>query len=75
MLNCDDKIREERAKLRGGFSSSEWSRRLNDDSIVFSEENTKGLIDHYIDNDGTLEELNDKVKHYIDMILKEKEII
>ena len=75
MINCDDNIREERAKLRGGFSQFEWDRRLASDLVIFSKDNTNGLIDYYIDNDGTLEELNDEVKHYIDMILKEKEII
>ena len=69
MLNCDDKIREERAKLRGGFSQEEWNRRLNDDLIVFSNENTKGLIDHYITNNGTLEELDNKLKVLLDILM------
>lgn len=69
MIKCDDKIREERAKLRGGFSHEEWLRRKDDDCIVFSEENTKGLIDHYITNNGTLDELNDKVKILLDRLM------
>jgi guanylate kinase len=69
MIKCDDKIREERAKLRGGFSQEEWMRRLEDDLIVFSEENTKGLIDHYITNDSTLEELEIKVKDLVDKLV------
>ena len=69
MLNCDDKIREERAKLRGGFNQQEWDRRLEDDLVVFSEDNTKGLIDHYITNDGTLDELNDKIKILLDRLM------
>ena len=69
MLKCDDKIREERAKLRGGFSQSEWDRRLIDDNVVFSEENINGLVDHYITNDDTLDELNDKIKVLLDRLM------
>lgn len=69
MLNCDDKIREERARLRGGFSQEEWLRRRDDDLLVFSDDNTKDLIDHYINNDGTLDELNDKVKILLDRLM------
>ena len=70
MLKCDDKIREERAKLRGGFSQEEWLRRLADDLTVFSDENTKGLIDHYITNDGTIEELEIKIKDLVDKLIE-----
>ena len=69
MIKCDDNIREERARLRGGFSQEEWNRRLNDDLVVFSDDNTKDLIDHYINNDGTIEELNDKVKLLLDRLM------
>ena len=69
MIKCEDKIREERAKLRGGFSQSEWDRRLADDNVVFSEENINGLVDHYIANDGTLDELNDKIKILLDRLM------
>ena len=69
MIKCEDKIREERAKLRGGFSQSEWDRRLADDNVVFSEENINGLIDHYITNNGTLDELNDKIKVLLDRLM------
>ena len=69
MIKCEDKIREERAKLRGGFSQSEWDRRLVDDNVVFSEENINGLVDHYINNDGTLDELNDKIKVLLDRLM------
>lgn len=69
MIKCNDKIREERAKLRGGFSQSEWDRRLADDNVVFSEENINGLVDHYITNDGTLDELNDKIKILLDRLM------
>jgi len=69
MVKCDDKIREERAKLRGGFSQSEWDRRLADDNVVFSEENINGLVDHYITNNGTLDELNDKIKVLLDRLM------
>ena len=70
MLKCDDKIREERAKSRGGFNSEEWLRRKNDDLIVFSDENTKGLVDHYITNDGTIEELEIKIKDLVDKLIE-----
>ena len=66
MLKCDDKVREERAKLRGGWDGFEWQRRLDSDKVIFSDENTKGLIDHYITNDGTIEELEIKIKDLVD---------
>jgi len=69
MLKCDDKIREERAKLRGGFNKQEWDRRLASDLVIFSKDNTNGLIDYYIDNNGTLEELNDEVKLLLDRLM------
>ena len=69
MINCDDNIREERAKLRGGFSQTEWLRRRDDDLLVFSDDNTKDLIDHYINNDGTLDELKDNVKILLDRLM------
>ena len=68
MLKCDDKIREERAKLRGGFNQIEWNRRLISDSILFNDENTKGLVDHYITNEGTIEELEIKLKELVEVI-------
>lgn len=61
MIRCDDKIREERAKSRGGYSVEEWSRRLLDDNIVFSDENTKGLINWYIENNGTVDEFENEL--------------
>ena len=69
MLKCDDKIREERAKLRGGFSHEEWLRRKDDDYIVFNDDNTKDLIDHYINNNGTLDELDNKLKILLDRLM------
>ena len=69
MLKCDDKIREERAKLRGGWDNFEWQRRLASDKVIFSDDNTKGLIDHYITNDGTIEELEIKIKKLVDKLM------
>ena len=69
MINCDDKIREERAKLRGGFNQQEWDRRLEDDNVIFSDDNTKDLVDHYINNDGTIDELNNKIKILLDRLM------
>lgn len=68
MLKCDDKIREERAKLRGGWNMKEWQRRMEDDFCAFSDENTKGLVDHYIANEGTIEELEIKLKELVETI-------
>lgn len=68
MLKCDDKIREERAKLRGGFNQIEWNRRLLSDVQIFNDENTKGLVDHYITNEGTIEELETKLKELVETI-------
>ena len=68
MLKCDDKIREERAKLRGGFNQIEWNRRLLSDVQIFNDENTKGLVDHYITNEGTIEELETKLKELVEII-------
>ena len=68
MLKCDDKIREERAKLRGGFNQIEWNRRLLSDVQIFNDENTKGLVDHYITNEGTIEELEIKLKELVEVI-------
>ena len=68
MLKCDDKIREERAKLRGGWDMKEWQRRMEDDFCAFSDENTKGLVDHYITNEGTIEELETKLKELVETI-------
>ena len=68
MLKCDDKIREERAKLRGGWNMKEWQRRMEDDFCAFSDENTKGLVDHYITNEGTIEELETKLKELVETI-------
>lgn len=68
MLKCDDKIREERAKLRGGWDMKEWQRRMEHDFYAFSDENTKGLVDHYITNEGTIEELEIKLKELVEII-------
>lgn len=68
MIKCNDKIREERAKLRGGYDAKEWQRRMEDDFQKFSDENTKGIVDHYIVNEGTIEELETKLKELIDII-------
>ena len=46
----DDKIRESRAKKRGGFCQEEWDRRLQTDSIDFSREKVVENIDYFIEN-------------------------
>jgi guanylate kinase len=68
LITCDDNIRRERAKLRGGYDETEFNRRLEDDKRVFGIENMRGLINYYIDNNGTLADLQLKVKDLLDNI-------
>lgn len=44
-IYCDDNIRKERAKKRGGFDEIEWNRRLERDKIDFREEKRRGIVD------------------------------
>ena len=68
LIKCDDEIRRERAKLRGGYDEFEFNRRLDSDRQVFSVDNMLGLIDYTIENNGTLEDLQLKVKDLLDNI-------
>ena len=70
-IDCDDKIREERAKARGSFDQTEWNRRLKDDTIKFSEENLNKIVDFRISNNGNFE---DTIKKVYDAIREVKNI-
>lgn len=54
LIEAPDKVREERAKLRGGFDQVEWDRRLKSDEADFSEEKVRGVVDKVVLNDGDL---------------------
>ncbi len=43
----DDKVREDRAKLRGSFDQTEWNRRAVDDDKVFSPDKLLELCEYY----------------------------
>ena len=68
LIKCDDEVRRERAKLRGGYDEFEFNRRLDSDRQVFSIDKVLGLIDYTIENNGTLEDLQLKVKDLLDNI-------
>lgn len=65
-VDVDDQIRTERAKNRGSFDETEWSRRMESDSKDFSEEQVKTVTDITIDNNA---DLSDAVEN-IDGIFK-----
>jgi guanylate kinase len=69
LIKCDDEIRRERAKLRGGYEGEEFNRRLEDDKRVFSVDNTLGLIDYTIENNSTLEDLQLKCEFLVDKLI------
>lgn len=54
LVEVPDKIREDRAKLRGSFDQMEWGRRLGADAIDFSEEKKRAVVDKVIQNDGSM---------------------
>lgn len=70
LIKCDDEIRRERAKLRGGYDESEFNRRLEDDKRVFSIDNMLGLIDYTIENNSILEDLQLKCKVLVDKLIE-----
>lgn len=49
-IECDDKVRKERAMARGGFCEKEWSRRMEADKIDFSYDKLKDVVDLFVDN-------------------------
>ncbi len=53
-VDCDNKLRKQRAMSRGSFDETEWNRRAEDDEKKFSEDILKGLIDDRITNSGDL---------------------
>ena len=54
LVEVPDKLREDRAKLRGSFDQTEWDRRLKADAIDFSEEKKRSVVDKVILNDGSM---------------------
>ena len=70
LIKCDDEIRRERAKLRGGYDESEFNRRLEDDKRVFSVDNMLGLIDYTVENNSTLEDLQLKCEVLVDKLIE-----
>ena len=69
LIKCNDEVRRTRAKLRGGYDESEFNRRLEDDKRVFSVDNMLGLIDFTIENNGTLEDLQEKCENLVDKLI------
>lgn len=53
-IDAPDDIRKERALQRGSFDETEWNRRLEDDSIKFSDNKLDGFVDTKITNVGDL---------------------
>lgn len=66
-IDVEDNIREQRAKLRGSFSQSEWDRRLKDDNKKFK--NIK--YDYIIKNNGTMEDFQKNIQN----ILRKEDLI
>ena len=55
-IKADDELRRSRCINRGDFNLQEWHRRLEDDSIVFSNSEVNANIDFVIDsNDESLQ--------------------
>ena len=74
-VDCDDKIREERAKARGSFDQTEWNRRLEDDNKKFNEKNLNKIIDFKVSNNGDFEETMKNICSSIKEIQDIKEYI
>lgn len=49
-ITADDKVREERARVRGGFDENEWKIRLADDNERFDSSKTYNVVDFTINN-------------------------
>lgn len=65
-IEVNDKIRTERAKKRGSFSSEEWNRRLKADNLDFSEDKLNEIVDYRIVNENkNIEEI---VKEIVDKL-------
>ena len=66
LIEVDDDIRLERAKLRGSFDLTEWNRRLLDDERIFSTQQFKNDIDFTVTNNtNNVEDCYDKIKEVI----------
>lgn len=70
-IETDDKLREERAKLRGSFDQSQWNRRLINDNFQFAPDVMEEIADIHIENnDLSVEELKssfiNKISHELE---------
>lgn len=71
MMSVNDDIRKQRAIERGSFDETEWNRRLKDDAIKFSDENTKNVVDYFVNNNDDEDTAYNKVYDIIaDVISK-----
>lgn len=69
----DDKVREERARSRGGFDQTEWDRRLADDNIKFASSQTFNVVDFTVNNtnqslEQTVRAVVDNYKDFVHML-------
>lgn len=65
-ITVSDEVREERAKLRGGFDKTEWDRRVDDDKVKFSREAKEGVVDIAFDNTYNADMTFDNLMHWIE---------
>lgn len=65
-ITVNDEVREERAKLRGGFDKTEWDRRVEDDMVKFSREAKAGVVDIAFDNTYDADTTFDNLIHWIE---------
>jgi guanylate kinase len=61
MMAVNDDIRKQRAIERGSFDETEWNRRLKDDAVKFSDENTKNVVDYFVNNNDDEDSAYNKV--------------
>ena len=64
-LSVDDKIREERCKLRGDFNKSEWERRLKADECDFAISNIQKLDPIILSGHYTVDKNIEEIIKYI----------
>lgn len=66
-LNATDSVREERASMRGSFDKTEWDRRLENETIIYSKENIDHLCNASIQVDNqSVDEIADDVCELMD---------
>lgn len=72
-LDIPDEVRKSRCINRGDFDETEWNRRLERDSIDFSNDKLEGVVDHSID--GTTWKTNDLVEYVLEVCEERKKSI